>query len=265
MSVGTFRLVVLVSGSGTNPAGAARRRAPIPSYGAHRRRGRRDKPDVGGWPGPRPRASRRSSSRSPTTPTGPQWDEALAKAIGAYEPDLVVLAGFMRVARSAGPRALSRPAGQHPSRAAAVVPGRPRGSRRARVRGEGHRRHGAPRRRRRRHRADHRAGDRRRCSTDDDEATLHERIKVEERALLVDTVGRLGRGGYRIEGRKVTPAVSRTAVARHPPGAGQRVRQDRARGARQGARRRRGRDRLDRLDRRPARRGRSAGHPGRGR
>ena len=38
---------------------------------------------------------------------------------------------------------------------------------------------------------------------DDDEATLHERIKVEERALLVDTVGRLGRGGYRIDGRKV--------------------------------------------------------------
>ena len=38
----------------------------------------------------------------------------------------------------------------------------------------------------------------------DDEATLHERIKVEERALLVDTVGRLVGHGHRIEGRKVT-------------------------------------------------------------
>jgi phosphoribosylglycinamide formyltransferase-1 len=39
---------------------------------------------------------------------------------------------------------------------------------------------------------------------DDDEGSLHERIKTVERALLVDTVGRLARGGCRIEGRKVT-------------------------------------------------------------
>jgi phosphoribosylglycinamide formyltransferase-1 len=38
---------------------------------------------------------------------------------------------------------------------------------------------------------------------DDDEKTLHERIKAVERRLLVDTVARLARGGYRIEGRKV--------------------------------------------------------------
>lgn len=38
---------------------------------------------------------------------------------------------------------------------------------------------------------------------DDDEATLHERIKTVERGLLVDTVARLARDGYRIEGRKV--------------------------------------------------------------
>lgn len=38
---------------------------------------------------------------------------------------------------------------------------------------------------------------------DDDEATLHERIKVAERSLLVDTVGRLVRYGWSIEGRKV--------------------------------------------------------------
>jgi phosphoribosylglycinamide formyltransferase-1 len=38
---------------------------------------------------------------------------------------------------------------------------------------------------------------------DDDETTLHERIKSVERRLLADTVARLARGGYRIEGRKV--------------------------------------------------------------
>ena len=38
---------------------------------------------------------------------------------------------------------------------------------------------------------------------DDDEASLHERIKAVERRLLVDSVERLARGGYRIEGRKV--------------------------------------------------------------
>jgi phosphoribosylglycinamide formyltransferase-1 len=39
---------------------------------------------------------------------------------------------------------------------------------------------------------------------DDDEATLHERIKVAERALLVETVGRIAREGLRIvDGRAV--------------------------------------------------------------
>jgi phosphoribosylglycinamide formyltransferase 1 len=38
---------------------------------------------------------------------------------------------------------------------------------------------------------------------DDDEATLHERIKVTERALLVATVGRMVREGWSVRGRKV--------------------------------------------------------------
>jgi phosphoribosylglycinamide formyltransferase-1 len=37
----------------------------------------------------------------------------------------------------------------------------------------------------------------------DDEAALHERIKVAERGLLVDTVGRLVRDGWSVQGRKV--------------------------------------------------------------
>jgi len=39
---------------------------------------------------------------------------------------------------------------------------------------------------------------------DDDENTLHERIKVAERALLTDTVGRMVREGWSVTGRKVT-------------------------------------------------------------
>jgi phosphoribosylglycinamide formyltransferase-1 len=38
---------------------------------------------------------------------------------------------------------------------------------------------------------------------DDDEATLHERIKQVERAMLVDAVGRMARGGWTVTDRKV--------------------------------------------------------------
>ena len=38
---------------------------------------------------------------------------------------------------------------------------------------------------------------------DDDPAALHERVKVTERALLVETVGRMVRAGWSVEGRKV--------------------------------------------------------------
>jgi phosphoribosylglycinamide formyltransferase-1 len=38
----------------------------------------------------------------------------------------------------------------------------------------------------------------------DDEASLHERIKVEERVMLVDVVGRMAREGWTVTGRKVT-------------------------------------------------------------
>jgi phosphoribosylglycinamide formyltransferase-1 len=38
---------------------------------------------------------------------------------------------------------------------------------------------------------------------DDDEASLHERIKTVERALLVDVVGRIARGDLTVERRRV--------------------------------------------------------------
>ena len=38
---------------------------------------------------------------------------------------------------------------------------------------------------------------------DDDVTLLHERVKVAERALLVDTVRAMARGGWSVQGRKV--------------------------------------------------------------
>ena len=38
---------------------------------------------------------------------------------------------------------------------------------------------------------------------DDDEAALHERIKVAERALLAQSVGRMVREGWSVQDRKV--------------------------------------------------------------
>jgi phosphoribosylglycinamide formyltransferase-1 len=38
---------------------------------------------------------------------------------------------------------------------------------------------------------------------DDTVATLHERIKVHERAMLVDTVGRMACEGWSVDGRRV--------------------------------------------------------------
>ena len=38
---------------------------------------------------------------------------------------------------------------------------------------------------------------------DDTVETLHERIKAEERAMLVETVGRMAREGFAVDGRHV--------------------------------------------------------------
>ena len=42
-----------------------------------------------------------------------------------------------------------------------------------------------------------------RCCDDDDVDTLHERIKVAERSLLVEVVTAMTTAPYRVEGRKV--------------------------------------------------------------
>jgi phosphoribosylglycinamide formyltransferase-1 len=50
-------------------------------------------------------------------------------------------------------------------------------------------------------------------SEDDDVASLHERIKRTERALLVDTVGRMVRDGWSVQGRTVQVGHHEAAAA----------------------------------------------------
>ena len=130
------------------------------------------------------------------------WDMALADSCAAHHADLVILAGFMKLV---GPRFLDRFCGRCLNTHPALLPSFPgmHGVRDAlsygvKVTG---------------------------CTVlivdpgidagpvvaqrpvlvrdDDDEAALHERIKVAERALLVETVGRMTREGWSVHGRKV--------------------------------------------------------------
>lgn len=137
-----------------------------------------------------------------------QWDAALADRIAGFAPDLVVSAGFMRIL---GAEVLSRypVINIHP----ALLPAFP-GARAVRdALAYGVKISGATV-----HFVDEgvdtgpvidqvsvvvRA--------DDDEATLHERIKTVEREMLVDTVGRLARGGWKLDGRRVIIGPERGA------------------------------------------------------
>lgn len=131
------------------------------------------------------------------------WDEALTARCAQYQPDLIVSAGFMKLV---GKAFLARFAGRFLNTHPSLLPSFPgmHGVRDAldygvKVTGctvflvdEGVDRGpvvaqaAVP------------------VRDDDDEETLHERIKVTERALLVATVGRMTREGWSVEGdRKV--------------------------------------------------------------
>ncbi len=131
------------------------------------------------------------------------WDVALAETVAAHEPDLVVSAGFMRLL---GTAFLDRFAGRVVNSHPALLPSFPgmHGPRDALQHGvkvsgatlfvvdAG---------------VDSGAIVAQRAvpvHDDDDEQSLHERIKVEERVMLVDVVGRMARAGWTVTGRKVT-------------------------------------------------------------
>jgi phosphoribosylglycinamide formyltransferase-1 len=128
------------------------------------------------------------------------WDAALTDAVAACSPDLVVSAGFMKIV---GKRFLERfpMVNTHP----ALLPAFP-GAHAVRDALD----YGAQVTGCTVHLVD--AG----VDTgpviaqatvevrgDDDEASLHQRIKEQERRLLVDVVGRMARQGWQVTGRKV--------------------------------------------------------------
>ncbi len=198
------RLVVLVSGSGTNlqalldeidAAGARAYGAEVVAVGADRegieglaRAERAGLPTF-------VRKVRDYGSRE-------EWDAALAEAVAAFEPDLVVSAGFMKIV---GKEFLARFGGRFVNTHPALLPSFPgaHGVRDALA-------YGAKVTGCTVHFVDDGvdtgpiiAQGVVEVRDEDDESALHERIKEVERRLLVEVVGRLARNGYRIEGRKV--------------------------------------------------------------
>ncbi|PPK69650.1 phosphoribosylglycinamide formyltransferase-1 [Actinokineospora auranticolor] len=131
------------------------------------------------------------------------WNAALADAVAAHEPDLVVSAGFMKIL---GPAFLDRFGGRVINTHPALLPSFP-GAHAVRdalaygVQVTGSTVHlvdggvdsgpiiaqeAVP------------------VIDGDDEPGLHERIKAVERRLLVDVVARMSRDGYTVDGRKVS-------------------------------------------------------------
>nr|WP_202502214.1 phosphoribosylglycinamide formyltransferase [Streptomyces sp. SID5785] len=134
--------------------------------------------------------------------TREDWDLALAEATAAYEPDLVVSAGFMKIV---GKEFLARYGGRFVNTHPALLPSFPgaHGVRDALA-------YGAKVTGCTVHFVDDGvdtgpiiAQGVVEVRTEDDESALHERIKEVERTLLVEVVGRLARDGFTIEGRKV--------------------------------------------------------------
>jgi phosphoribosylglycinamide formyltransferase-1 len=131
------------------------------------------------------------------------WDTAFADEVAKHEPDLVVSAGFMKLAGSAF---LARFGGRFINTHPALLPSFPgmHGARDALAHGvkvtgctlfivDGGvdtgpiiAQRSVP------------------VDDDDDEARLHERIKAAERSMLVDAVGRMARDGWQVTDRKVT-------------------------------------------------------------
>ena len=134
-------------------------------------------------------------------PTREDFDAALADAVAVHEPDLVVLAGFMKLVFALLDRFPDRVLNTHPS----LLPAFPGVDAVGEALAYGVKVTGVTV-----HLVD--------SGVDtgpvvaqaavavldgDDGTTLHERIKSAERTLLVETLGRMARDGYRVEGRKV--------------------------------------------------------------
>jgi phosphoribosylglycinamide formyltransferase-1 len=201
------RLVVLVSGSGTNlqalldaiaAEGPECYGARIVAVGADRSSATAlDRARDAGLP--------TFVCRVKDYATREQWDAALTEATAGHQPDLVVSAGFMKIV---GKEFLSRFGGRFINTHPALLPSFPgaHGVRDALA-------YGAKVTGCTVHFVDDGVDTGPIIAqgvvevveedTEEGEAALHERIKDVERRLLVDVVRRLARHGYRIQGRKV--------------------------------------------------------------
>lgn len=197
----TARLVVLVSGSGTNLQ-ALIDASRDPEYGAEIVAVGADRDHILGLD----RASREQIPTFVVPLNGfesrQEWDEALTAAVAAYEPDLVVLAGFMKLV---GESFLASFGGRTVNTHPALSPSFPGMTGPADALAYGVKITGCtlfvvdagvdtgvivaqtavP------------------VADDDTVETLHERIKVGERAMLVESVGRMAREGFVVDGRRV--------------------------------------------------------------
>lgn len=195
------RLVVLVSGSGTNLQ-ALLDACADPSYGAQVVAVGADRDGIEGLARAERAGVATFTAKVKDFPSREEWDQALADEVAAFEPDLVVLAGFMKLV---GPAFLGAHGGRTLNTHPALSPSFPGMQGPADALEYGVKVTGAtlfvvdagvdtgaivaqttvP------------------VEDDDDVASLHERIKVAERAMLVDSVGRIAREGLRVEGRRV--------------------------------------------------------------
>ncbi|MGH3327888.1 MAG: phosphoribosylglycinamide formyltransferase [Streptomycetales bacterium] len=198
---GPVRLVVLVSGTGSNLQellDASR----DPGYGARVAAAGSDRDAIPGLDRARHAGVATFVVRATDFADRAAWDRALTEAVAAHQPDLVILAGFMKIVGSVflerfehrvintHPALLPSFPGTHGVRDALAYGAKITGCTIHLVAAEvdsGPPIAQAP--------VPVLAGD--------DEQSLHERIKSVERALLVETVGRLAREGYRVEGRRV--------------------------------------------------------------
>lgn len=196
-----MRVVVLVSGTGSNLQ-ALIDAAADPGYGVELVAVGADRDGIAGL-------DRAAAASIPTFVTRltdfesrEQWDAALTAAVAGHAPELVVLAGFMKLV---GTHFLTSYGGRTVNTHPALSPSFPGTQGPADALTYGVKVTGAtlfvvdegvdtgvilaqvavP------------------VEDDDDVESLHERIKVAERRMLVDTVGRIARDGYVVTGRRV--------------------------------------------------------------
>ncbi|WP_433329127.1 phosphoribosylglycinamide formyltransferase [Spirillospora sp. CA-294931] len=200
------RLVVLVSGAGTNLQ-ALLDACADPAYGARVVAVGADRAGTAGLE----RAERAGlptfTVRVPDFADRDGWDAALTEAVAGHEPDLVVSAGFMKIL---GPRFLERFGGRTINTHPALLPAFPGAHAVRDALAYGVKVTGCTV-----HFVDEGvdtgpviAQETVQVSWHDDEGSLHERIKQVERRLMVDVVGRLARDGWTQRGRRVSMKCS---------------------------------------------------------